>query len=60
MMMSEFIDRTGLEPTAKEFAEIEKVYYNFGGDKTYTPNTTSFDIRTTINNSLIFNKFDRK
>ena len=27
-----------------------------GQSKTYTPNTTSFDIRTTINNSLIFNK----
>lgn len=27
-----------------------------GQSKTYTPNTTSFDIRTTINNNLIFNK----
>ena len=33
MMMSEFIDRTGFEPTAKEYAKIEEAYYNFDGDK---------------------------
>ncbi len=33
MMMSEFIDRTGFEPTAKEYAKIEKAYYDFDGDK---------------------------
>lgn len=33
MMISEFIDRTGFEPTAKEYAEIEEAYYNFDGDK---------------------------
>lgn len=33
MMMSEFIDRTGFEPTAKEYAKIEDAYYNFDGDK---------------------------
>ena len=29
MMMSEFIDRTGFEPTASEYAKIEKAYYDF-------------------------------
>lgn len=33
MMMSEFIDRTGLEPTAEEYEKIEEEYYNFDGDK---------------------------
>lgn len=33
MMISEFIDRTGFEPTAKEYAKIEDAYYNFDGDK---------------------------
>lgn len=33
MMMSEFTDRTGFEPTAKEYAKIEDAYYNFDGDK---------------------------
>ena len=33
MMMSEFIDRTGFEPTAKEYAKIEEDYYDFDGDK---------------------------
>ena len=33
MMMSEFIDRTGFEPTAKEYAKIEETYYDFDGDK---------------------------
>ena len=33
MMMSEFIDRTGFEPTAKEDAKIEEAYYDFDGDK---------------------------
>lgn len=33
MMMSEFIDCTGFEPTAKEYAKIEEAYYDFGGDK---------------------------
>lgn len=33
MMMSEFIDRTGFEPTAKEYAKIKEAYYNFDGDK---------------------------
>lgn len=33
MMMSEFIERTGFEPTAEEYAEIEEQYYSFGGDK---------------------------
>lgn len=33
MMMSEFIDRTGFEPTADEYAKIEEAYYNFDGDK---------------------------
>ena len=33
MMMSEFIDRTGFEPTAKEYAKIEEAYYDFDGDK---------------------------
>lgn len=33
MMMSEFIERTGFEPTAKEYAEIEAAYYDFDGDK---------------------------
>ncbi len=33
MMISEFIDRTGFEPTAKEYAKIEEAYYAFDGDK---------------------------
>lgn len=33
MMMSEFIDRTGFEPTASEYAKIEEAYYDFDGDK---------------------------
>ena len=34
MLLSEFIDRTGYQPTAEEYAEIEKAYYVFKGDKT--------------------------
>ena len=30
MMMSEFIDRTGFEPTAKEYAKIEEAYSENG------------------------------
>lgn len=33
MMMSEFIGRTGFEPTASEYEKIEKAYYDFDGDK---------------------------
>lgn len=33
MLMNEFIERTGFEPTAEEYAEIEEKYYNFDGDK---------------------------
>lgn len=33
MMMSEFTERTGFEPTAKEYTEIEEAYYRFDGDK---------------------------
>lgn len=33
MMMSEFIDRTGYEPTYEEYSLIEESYYNFGGNK---------------------------
>lgn len=33
MMMSEFIDRTGFEPTYEEYQEIEEAYYNFAGNK---------------------------
>ena len=33
MMMSEFTERTGFEPTAEEYAEIEEAYYNFDGNK---------------------------
>lgn len=33
MMMSEFIERTGFEPTADEYEQIEEAYYNFVGDK---------------------------
>lgn len=33
MMMSEFIERTGFEPTADEYREIEKAYYDFDGNK---------------------------
>lgn len=31
--MSEFIDRTGYQPTAVEYADIEDAYYVFDGDK---------------------------
>lgn len=33
MMMSEFTERTGFEPTVEEYAEIEQKYYEFSGDK---------------------------
>ena len=33
MMMQEFTDRTGFEPTLEEYAEIENAYYEFDGDK---------------------------
>ena len=33
MMISEFIERTGFEPTASEYAKIEKAYYDFNGNK---------------------------
>lgn len=33
MMMSEFIERTGFEPTYEEYAEIEEAYYHFSGNK---------------------------
>lgn len=33
MMASEFIERTGFEPTADEYTKIEEAYYNFDGDK---------------------------
>lgn len=33
MMMSEFIERTGFQPTASEYAKIEEAYYDFDGDK---------------------------
>ena len=34
MLLSEFIEFTGFEPTAEEYAEIEERYYNFNGDRT--------------------------
>ena len=33
MMMSEFTERTGIEPTAEEYGMIEEMYYEFDGDK---------------------------
>jgi predicted alpha-1,6-mannanase (GH76 family) len=33
MLVSEFIDRTGYQPTAEEYAAIEHEYYHFKGDK---------------------------
>lgn len=33
MLLGEFIDRTGYQPTAEEYAAIEKEYYHFKGDK---------------------------
>ena len=33
MMISEFIDLTGIEPTMEEYALIEERYYDFKGDK---------------------------
>lgn len=33
MLVSEFIDRTGYQPTAEEYAEIERAYYEYDGDK---------------------------
>ena len=33
MLLSEFIARTGYQPTADEYAEIENEYNNFNGDK---------------------------
>lgn len=33
MMISEFIERTGFEPTQEEYWEIEEQYYEYAGDK---------------------------
>ncbi len=33
MMLSEFVERTGFEPTSEEYAEIEEAYYHFDGNK---------------------------
>ena len=33
MMISEFIELTGFEPSMEEYAEIEQQYYEFDGDK---------------------------
>ena len=33
MMLSEFVERTGFEPLAFEYAKIEEAYYDFDGDK---------------------------
>ncbi len=33
MMLSEFVERTGFEPTPAEYAKIEEAYCNFNGDK---------------------------
>ena len=33
MMVSEFTERTGFQPTAAEFTKIEGAYYDFNGDK---------------------------
>ena len=33
MLYSEFVERTGINVDADEYAAIEKVYYNFDGDK---------------------------
>ena len=33
MMMSEFVERTGFQPTADEYDQIESAYYAFDGDK---------------------------
>ncbi len=33
MMMSEFVERTGFQPTADEYDQIESAYYDFDGDK---------------------------
>ena len=33
MMLSEFVERTGFEPMAAEYAKIEEAYYDFDGDK---------------------------
>ena len=33
MLVSEFITRTGYQPTVDEYAEIENEYNNFNGDK---------------------------
>ena len=32
-MISEFIEKTGFEPTSDEYIRIEEAYYNFDGDK---------------------------
>lgn len=33
MLISEFVERTGFEPTADEYADIEEDYYSFDGNK---------------------------
>lgn len=33
MLVNEFIDRTGYQPTAEEYAEIERAYNVYDGDK---------------------------
>lgn len=33
MLMSEFVERTGYQPSNEEYAHIEESYYTFPGDK---------------------------
>lgn len=33
MMMNEFVERTGFQPTTEEYTKIEEAYYDFDGDK---------------------------
>lgn len=33
MLLSEFVEMTGFEPTADDYERIEQEYYNFNGDK---------------------------
>lgn len=42
MMMSEFIDRTGFEPTAKEYTKIEEAYPTVASQNSFS---TWFGVR---------------
>ena len=46
MMMSEFVERTGFQPTADEYDQIESAYYAFATLTTLSKMPLSMSFRT--------------